>query len=411
MAATATEPEVTNMLDAYLYEGLRTPFGRHGGALAKVRPDDLLAGVIREVVKRSGIAAEQLEDVIIGCANQAGEDSRCVARHASLLAGLPVTVPGTVIQRNCGSGLGAVIAASHALSCGEGELMITGGVESMSRAAFVMSKAETAFSRDLRVFDSAVGTRFPNKVLEREFGDDSMPQTADNLANEHGISREACDQFAFASQQKYAKAAEQGYFDGEITPVTIPVRRGDPQVAASDEHPRPGTTLEALAGLRTLHAGGVTTAASASGINDGAVALMIGTRAAGERNGLTPKARVVASAVAGVPPRTMGYGPVPASEKALARAGLTIRDVDVIELNEAFAAQALACMKGLGIGFDDPRVNPNGGAIALGHPLGASGPRILLTAMRQLERTGGRYGLVTMCIGVGQGIAVIIERL
>lgn len=399
------------MLDAYLYDGLRTPFGRHGGGLAKVRPDDLLAGVIRGVMDRSGVAPEQIEDVVVGCANQAGEDSRCVARHASLLAGLPLEVGGTVIQRNCGSGLGAIIAASHALTAGEGELMVSGGVESMSRAAFVMSKAETAFSRNIQIYDSGVGARFPNKQIEKAFGSDSMPQTADNLAVEHDISREESDRFALRSQQNYAKAAAEGFFDDEIMPVTIPVRHGDPQTVAKDEHPRAGSTIESLSALKPLHEGGVTTAASSSGINDGAVAMIIGTKTAGRHTTREPIARIVASAVAGVAPRIMGYGPVPASEKALTRAGLGIKDMDVIEINEAFSAQVLACMKGLGIAYDDSRVNAHGGAIALGHPLGASGPRLLLTAARQLSLAGGRYGLITMCIGVGQGIAVIIERV
>lgn len=399
------------MLDAYIYEGLRTPFGRLGGGLAPVRPDQLLAGVIEEVVRRSVIKPDRLEDVVVGCANQAGEDSRCVARHAGLLAGLPIEVGGTVVQRNCGSGLGAVVAAAHAITCGEGDLMITGGVESMSRAPFVMGKAESAYSRDMRIFDSAVGARFPNKVIEERFGADSMPQTADNLAIEHQLTREQCDRFAFDSQRRCAQAAEIGYFEEEICPVVIPAKRGDPKVVSLDEHPRPDTSLESLAKLKPLAPGGVTTAASSSGINDGAVALLIGNRVAGEREGIRPMARIVASAVAGVPPRIMGYGPVPASLKALERAGLTMQDMDVIEINEAFAAQVLACMKGLGLALDDGRVNPNGGAIALGHPLGASGPRILLAATRQLMRTGGRYGLVTMCIGVGQGIAVVIERV
>ena len=399
------------MLDAYLYDGLRTPFGRHGGGLAKVRPDDLLAGVIKGVVDRSGVAPEHIEDVIVGCANQAGEDSRCVARHAGLLAGLPLEVGGTVIQRNCGSGLGAIVAAAHALTAGEGELMVSGGVESMSRAAFVMSKAETAFSRNIQIYDSGVGARFPNKQIEQAFGSDSMPQTADNLAVEHDISREESDRFALRSQQNYAKAAAEGFFDDEIMPVTIPVRHGDPQIVAKDEHPRAGSTNEALSALKPLHAGGVTTAASSSGINDGAVAMIIGTKSACRHTTREPIARIVASAVAGVAPRIMGYGPVPASEKALARAGLGIKDMDVIEINEAFSAQVLACMKGLGIAYDDSRVNAHGGAIALGHPLGASGPRLLLTAARQLSLSGGRYGLITMCIGVGQGIAVIIERV
>jgi acetyl-CoA C-acetyltransferase len=398
------------MLEAYVYDGVRTPFGRHGGGLAAVRPDDLLAGVIEAVVRRTAIQPERLEDIVVGCGNQAGEDSRCVARHAGLLAGLPIEVGGTVIQRNCGSGLGAIVSAAQAITCGEGDMMISGGVESMSRAPFVMGKAESAYSRDLRIFDSAVGARFPNKAIEETFGNDTMPQTADNLALEYQISREACDRFAFESQRKCAAAIEAGLFAEEIAPVTVPVRKGDPKVVSVDEHPR-ATTPEALAKLRPLHPGGVTTAGSSSGINDGAVALLIGNRAAGERAGLQPMVRVVASAVAGVAPRLMGYGPVPASEKALARAGLTIKEMDVIEINEAFAAQALACMQGLGVAFDDARVNPNGGAIALGHPLGASGPRILLTAARQLVRSNGRHALVTMCIGVGQGIAVVIERV
>lgn len=397
------------MLDAYLYDGLRTPFGRHGGGLAPVRPDDLLAAVIRDLAERNNGAVSKVEDVVVGCANQAGEDSRCVARHALLLAGLPVEVGGTVLQRNCGSGLGAIASASHAITAGEGDLLLSGGVESMSRAAFVMSKAESAYSRNIQIFDSGVGARFPNKVIEKTFGADSMPQTADNLAEEHQISREQCDRFALQSQQNYARAEAEGYFEGEIAPVKIPQRRGDPKIVSKDEHPRE-TTMEALQKLNAIHAGGVTTAGNASGINDGAVALLLGSRDAGEKLGLKSRARILSSAVAGVAPRIMGYGPVPASKKALERAGLTINDMDVIEVNEAFSAQVLACLAGLGVDFEDKRVNPNGGAIALGHPLGASGPRILLTAARQLERTGGRYGIVSMCIGVGQGIAVVIER-
>ncbi len=398
------------MLDAFVYNGLRTPFGRHAGALAKIRPDDLLAGVIRGVLDRSGFSPEQVEDVVVGCANQAGEDSRCVARHAALVAGLPIETAGTVLQRNCGSGLGAIVAASHALTCAEGEVIVSGGVESMSRAPFVMSKSETPFGRNVKIYDSAVGSRFPNSAIEREFGNDSMPQTADNLAREHGITREQCDQFAYASQQKCLAAKEAGILEQEILPVEVPVRKGEPVTVALDEQPRADTSREALAKLRALHEGGVTTAGNASGINDGAVAMVLATRGAGERTGAAPIARIVATGVAGVPPRIMGYGPVPASYKALERAGLSIGDMDVIEINEAFAAQVLACMKGLGIGFDDPRVNPNGGAIALGHPLGASGPRMLLSAAMQLARAQGRYALVTMCIGVGQGIAVVLER-
>ncbi|WP_099867571.1 acetyl-CoA C-acyltransferase [Pararhizobium haloflavum] len=398
------------MLDAYLYDGLRTPFGRHGGGLASVRPDDLLAGVIRDVMLRVPSARPRIEDIVVGCANQAGEDSRCVARHAGLLAGLPIEVGGTVVQRNCGSGLGAIASAAHAITAGEGEVMMSGGVESMSRAAFVMSKAETPFSRNVQIFDSGVGARFPNRKIEKTFGDDSMPQTADNLAECHSISRGDADRFALRSQENYARAAAAGYFDEEIAPVSIPQRKGDPKIVAKDEHPR-ATTFDALEGLKPLHAGGVTTAGSSSGINDGAVALLIGNREAEQKLERAPRARILATAVSGVAPKIMGYGPVPASTKALKRAGLAIGDMDVIEINEAFAAQVLACLKGLGVAADDSRVNPNGGAIALGHPLGASGPRIFLTAVRQLERTGGRYGLVSMCIGMGQGIAVVIERL
>lgn len=398
------------MLNAYLYDGLRTPFGRHAGALAKVRPDDLLAGVIREVMARSPFKPEQVEDLVVGCANQAGEDSRCVARHAGLLAGLPVETAGAVLQRNCGSGLQAIVSASHALSCGEGEVMVAGGVESMSRSVFVMSKAEAAFAREVKIFDSALGARFPNPRIEADFGADTMPETADNLAREFDISRDACDRFAEASQRKYAIARGEGFFAGEIAPVAVPAKKGETVAVTEDEHPRPETSADSLAKLRPLHRDGVTTAGNASGINDGAVAVVLATRKAGDAAGAKPMARIVASAVAGVPPRIMGYGPVPAAHKALERAGLALKDMDVIEINEAFAAQVLACLRGLALKFDDARVNPNGGAIAVGHPLGASGPRILLSAARELQRRGGRYALVSMCIGVGQGIAAIIER-
>lgn len=398
------------MLDAYLYDGVRTPFGKHAGSLSSIRPDDLLGATIRALIDRNPAATEHLEDVVVGCANQAGEDSRCVARHASLVAGLPVEIGGTVIQRNCGSGLGAIATAAQAITAGEGDLMLSGGVESMSRAAFVMSKADAAFSRNIQIFDSSVGARFPNKQIEKQFGSDTMPQTADNLAREYQITREESDRFALRSQENYARAAASGFFDGEIAPVHVPQRRGDPIRVDKDENPRP-TTMEALAKLKPLHEGGVTTAGSSSGINDGAVALIVGGREAGERLGKAPKVRILSSAVAGVEPRIMGFGPVPASKKALDRAGLTVKDMDVIEINEAFAAQVLACLRGLDIDFDDSRINPNGGSIALGHPLGASGPRLFLTAARQLEQSGGRYGLVSMCIGVGQGIAVVIERV
>ncbi len=399
------------MLDAYLYNGLRTPFGRHSGALARMRPDDMLAAVISAVVEESPFDAARIEDVVVGCANQAGEDSRCVARHAGLLAGLPIEVAGSVLQRNCGSGLNAIVMAAQAVTCGEGEVFLAGGVESMSRAPFVMNKAEMPFSRDGRVYDSTIGARFPNPRIEREFGADTMPETADNLARDYQITREACDLFAAASQQKYAAGKAAGFFDGEIRAVEVPGGRAGPVRVAEDEHPRPQTNLEALAKLRPLQEGGVTTAGNASGINDGAVAMIVASRKAGEAVGAKPLARIVASGVAGVPPRIMGIGPVEASKKALARAGLSLSDIDVIEINEAFAAQVLACLKGLGLPFDDSRVNMNGGAIAVGHPLGASGPRIALTAARQLERIGGRYALVTMCVGVGQGIAAILERV
>lgn len=399
------------MLEAFIYDGARTPFGRHAGALSKVRPDDLLGGVIKEAVARSGMKASEIDDVTVGCTNQAGEDARNVARHGLLLAGLPIETPGAVHNRLCGSGLDALIRSAHAISCGEAHVTIAGGVESMSRAPFVMAKSEAAFQRDFRMFDSTIGARFPNPKIEKMFGTDTMPETADNMARDYQIARDDCDVFAHASQQKYAKAKADGFFKGEIHPVTIVGTRGKPDtVIAEDEHPRPQTSLEDLKKLKPLFEGGVTTAGNASGINDGAAAVVIGSRKAGETAGKKPIARVIATAVAGVPPRVMGYGPVPASEKALARAGLTIKDMDIIEINEAFAAQVLGCLKGLGVPFVDKRVNPNGGAIAVGHPLGASGARLALTTARQLQRQGGKYALVSMCIGVGQGIAVILER-
>lgn len=399
------------MLDAYIYSGLRTPFGRNAGILASVRPDDLLGGVIRTVVNSSPFDQSAIDDVIVGCANQAGEDSRCVARHALLQAGLPIEVPGNVVQRNCGSGLGAIMSAAHAITCGEGNIMVAGGVESMTRAPFVVGKANQAFAKQMPVYESSLGARFPNPEIEKKYGSDTMPETADNLAQEFNLSRAQCDQFAYRSQQKYAAAKAEDYFSDEICSVTIPGSRKKPeQVVEDDEFPRPDTPLDKYAELRTLNKDGVTTPANASGINDGAVAMMIASKQAGEAVGAIPMARVVSSGVAGVEPRIMGYGPVPASEIALKRAGLTLDDMDVIEVNEAFAAQVLACLKGMGVAFDDSRVNPNGGAITIGHPLGASGPRIALTAARQLERVGGRYALISMCIGLGQGIAVVIER-
>ncbi|MAH84541.1 MAG: beta-ketoadipyl CoA thiolase [Rhodospirillaceae bacterium TMED8] len=400
------------MLDAYIYDGTRTPFGRNAGALARVRPDDMLAGVIRTLVKRSPFDSKNIEDVNVGCANQAGEDSRCVARHAALLAGLPIEVAGAVVQRNCGSGMSAMINAAHAITCGEGDVFVAGGVESMSRAPFVIGKSESAFSKSFNVFESSLGARFPNTRIEDEFGADTMPETSDNLAREFQLSRADCDAFAAASQAKYSAAKADGFFNSELTPVTFSGGRNKAEVTVDlDEHPRPGTDVETLGGMRSLFKDGVTTAGNASGINDGAAALIIASQAAGDKVNAKPMARIVSSAVAGVAPRIMGYGPVPASKKALTRAGLTIDNMDVIELNEAFAAQSLACMKGLDLAFDDSRVNPNGGAIAVGHPLGASGARLALTATRQLQRTGGRYALITMCIGVGQGIASVLERV
>ncbi|MBV9859911.1 MAG: 3-oxoadipyl-CoA thiolase [Alphaproteobacteria bacterium] len=399
------------MLDAYIYTGLRTPFGRHAGSLAKMRPDDMLASVIAAVVEKSGFDAARIEDVVVGCANQAGEDSRCVARHAALVAGLPIEIPGSVLQRNCGSGLNAIANAAQAITCGEGDIMLAGGVESMSRAPFVMGKAESPFSREARVFDSTIGARFPNPKVEGRYGGDTMPETADNLARDYQITREEADTFAAASQRKYAAAKADGFYTGEIIPIEVPGGRAGPVQVAEDEHPRPQTDLAALAKLKPLNSGGVTTAGNASGINDGAVAMIVASRKAGEAAGAEPIVRVVSSAVAGVPPRIMGYGPVPAAQKALERAGITIKDADVIEINEAFAAQVLACLRGLEVPFDDSRVNPNGGAIAIGHPLGASGPRIALTAARQLQRASGKYALVAMCVGVGQGIATVLERV
>jgi 3-oxoadipyl-CoA thiolase len=399
------------MLDAYVYDGLRTPIGRHAGALAPVRPDDLLAGVIKTLVARNPFKPQDYEDAVIGCTNQAGEDARNVARHAALLAGLPIEAGGLTVNRLCGSGLAALLDTARAASCGQGALFVAGGVESMSRAPFVFGKAESPYSRDARVFDSTIGARFPNPRVYAAFGQDTMAETADNVAREHGIDRESSDRFALASQQKYARAKAEGFYDQELAPVSIAGgRKGAATMVDQDEHPRPNTTLERLLELKTLNKDGVTTAGNASGINDGAAALVVGTRAAGEKAGATPLARIVSAAVAGVAPRVMGLGPVTSSQKALARAGLALKDMDVIELNEAFASQVLGCLKLMGLAFDDARVNPNGGAIAIGHPLGASGARLALTAIRQLQRSRGRYALVTMCIGVGQGIACVIER-
>ena len=400
------------MLDAYIYDGLRSPFGRHAGCLAAVRADDLAAEVIRALLERSPFAPGQVEDVLFGSTNQAGEDSRNVARFAALLAGLPVTVPGQTVNRLCASGLAATLDAARAVTCGEGELFVTGGVENMTRAPFVLGKAPSPYSREAKIFDTTIGTRFPNPRMTSAYGDYAMPETGDNVAREFGISREEGDIFAAASQDRYAAAKSAGFYQEEILPITVPTgRKTPPVVVAEDEHPRPGTTLEALAKLRPLYEGGVVTAGNASGINDGAAALLVGSQALGRRAGAKPLVRILSGAAAGVEPRIMGVGPVEAIRKALQRANLTLADMDIIEINEAFAVQVLGCLKLLGIAFDDSRVNPNGGAIAIGHPLGASGARLALTVSRELQRRQGRYAVVSLCIGVGQGLAVVLERV
>ncbi len=400
------------MLEAYIYDGIRTPFGRQDGALSGVRPDNMLGDVIKTVVTRSGFAPASIDDVNIGCVSQAGEDSRNVGRHAMLLAGLPIEVPANTVNRLCGSGMNALISAAHAITCGEADVVVAGGVESMTRAPFVVGRTEGAFPKRIESYVASLGARFPNPRIESDFGDDTMPQTADNLAREFQVTREACDVYALASQQKYEAARAAGFFKDEILAVSIPPakRGGEPGSIGADEHPRPQTDMAGLAKLRPIFKDGVTTAGNASGINDGAAALIVASRDAGDKAGAKPRARIISTAVAGVAPRIMGFGPVPAAKKALERAGLDLKDMDVIEINEAFAAQVLACCKGLDISADDKRLNPNGGAIAVGHPLGASGSRIAITAVRQLERTGGKYALISMCIGVGQGIAMVIER-
>ncbi len=397
---------------AFICDALRTPFGRYAGALAPVRPDDLLAVPIRALAERNAnLNWAELDDALMGCANQAGEDNRNVARMATLLAGLPVLVPGGTINRLCGSGMDAVGTAARAIRSGDASLMLAGGVESMSRAPFVMGKADTAFSRNAAIYDTTIGWRFVNRLMKAKYGVDSMPETAENVADQFKVSREDQDLFAMASQEKTAAAQKAGYFDSEIAVVSIAQKKGDPLIVSRDEHPRQ-TSLEALAKLKgVVREGGSVTAGNASGVNDGAVAMLLANEAAAKRHGLTPRARVVAMATAGVEPRIMGIGPAPATQKVLALAGLTIDQMDVIELNEAFAAQGLAVTRMLGLADNDPRVNPNGGAIALGHPLGASGARLVMTAVHQLHATGGRYALCTMCIGVGQGIAMIVERV
>lgn len=400
------------MLNAYIYDGLRSPFGRHAGELASIRPDDLAATVIQKLLEKTGVPGADIEDVILGDTNQAGEDSRNVARNALLLAGLPVTVPGQTVNRLCASGLGAVIDSARAITCGEGELYIAGGVESMSRAPFVMGKAESAYSRDAKIYDTTIGSRFPNKKIIAQYGGHSMPETGDNVAADFGISREQADLFAAQSQAKYQKAKEEGFFADEITPIEVfQGKKLPPKLVSEDEHPRPSSTVEALTKLKPLFEGGVVTAGNASGINDGAAALLIGSEAAGQKYGLKPMAKILSAAAAGIEPRIMGAGPIEAIKKAVARAGLTLDDMDIIEINEAFASQVLSCLKGLNVDFNDPRVNPNGGAIAVGHPLGASGARLSLTVARELIRHKKKYAVVSLCIGVGQGLAMVIENV
>jgi len=400
------------MTQAFICDAIRTPFGRYGGALSSVRTDDLGAVPLRALMARNpNVDWTAVTDVLYGCANQAGEDNRNVARMSLLLAGLPKDVPGATINRLCGSGMDAVGSAARAIKAGEAQLMIAGGVESMSRAPFVMPKAESAFSRANAVYDTTIGWRFVNRLMKELYGTDSMPETAENVAADYRIEREAQDRMALASQQKAVAAQNSGFFDAEITPVAIAQKKGDPIVVSKDEHPRE-TSLEALAKLKgVVKPDGSVTAGNASGVNDGSCALLLASEAAAARHGLTPRARVVGMATAGVAPRVMGIGPAPATRRVLELTGLALAQMDVIELNEAFAAQGLAVLRDLGLHDDDPRVNPNGGAIALGHPLGASGARLVTTAVNQLHRIRGRYALCTMCIGVGQGIALVIERV
>ncbi|WP_430470419.1 3-oxoadipyl-CoA thiolase [Thalassospira lucentensis] len=401
------------MADAYICDYIRTPIGRFGGSLSQVRADDLGAIPLKALMDRNpGVDFGAVEDIIFGCANQAGEDNRNVARMSALLAGLPETVTGTTVNRLCGSGMDAIIIAARAIKAGEADLMIAGGVESMSRAPFVMPKATSAFSRNAEIYDTTIGWRFVNPVMKKQYGVESMPETGENVAEDFNISREDQDAFAARSQDKAVAAQENGILGEEITPVTIPQRKADPVIVDKDEHPRPGTTAEKLSKLPTpFREGGSVTAGNASGVNDGAAALIIASEAAVKKYGLTPIAKVVGGATAGVAPRIMGFGPAPASKKLLTRLGWSTEQLDVIELNEAFASQGLATLRDLGIADDDARVNPNGGAIALGHPLGMSGARIAGTAAFQLKRTGGKYALATMCIGVGQGIAIALEAV
>ncbi|HEX5394390.1 MAG TPA: 3-oxoadipyl-CoA thiolase [Rhodocyclaceae bacterium] len=397
----------------YICDAIRTPFGRYGGTLSSVRADDLAALPIKALMQRNpSVDWCQVDDVIYGCANQAGEDNRNVARMAALLAGLPVEVPGSTVNRLCGSSMDAIGIAARGIKAGELDLVIAGGVESMSRAPFVMGKADSAFSRSAKIEDTTIGWRFVNPLMKAQHGVDSMPETAENVVEEFKVSRADQDAFALRSQQRWAAADARGFFDKEIEPVTLPQKKGDPKVFSKDEHPRPDTTLETLTKLKgVVKPDGSVTAGNASGVNDGACALLLASEEAVKRYGLKPRAKVLGTAAAGVPPRIMGIGPAPATRKVLELTGLALSQMDVIELNEAFAAQGLAVTRDLGLADDDARVNPNGGAIAIGHPLGASGARLVTTALNHLESTGGRYGLCTMCIGVGQGIALVIERV
>jgi len=399
--------------EVFLCDAVRTPFGRYGGALSSIRADDLAAIPIRALTARNpNVDWSAIDDVILGCANQAGEDNRNVGRMALLLAGLPEVVPGTTINRLCGSSLDAIATAARAIKSGESDLVIAGGVESMSRAPFVLGKAETAFSRTPEIYDTTIGWRFVNPIMQKHFGIDSMPETAENVAEQYRVNREDQDAFALRSHQRWARAYDGKFFEGQVVSVEVPQKKGEPKIVAMDEHPRRDTTLEALAGLRTVvKANGTVTAGNAAGINDGAGVVLLASKHAIIKHQLKPRTRVVAAAVAGVAPRIMGIAPVPATQKVLGKAGLKLSQIDVIELNEAFAAQALAVTRELGLPDDAAHVNPNGGAIAIGHPLGASGARLTTTAVNQLERIQGRYALCTMCIGVGQGIALILERV
>ena len=401
------------MLDAYLYDGIRSPIGRHAGKLAPMRPDDLAGAVIAEVVERNGVKPEDIADVVLGCVTQAGEDCRNVARFAALMAGLPPTTPGVTVNRLCASGLQAVTDAARAITAGEGELYIAGGVESMSRAPYVFAKSETPYGRDVKLYDATIGSRFTNPKFRKLFGDHQMPETGDNVAREFQISREQADDFALASQKKYARAEAEGFYKGEIMAISLPSKKKDapPARVDVDEHPRRDSSMESLARLKPLYEGGVVTAGNASGVNDGAAALVVASRKWGEKNGKKPMARILAAASAAVEPRIMGVGPAYAIPKALERAGRTLKDMDVIEINEAFASQVLACLRLMNVDFKDARVNPNGGAIAIGHPLGCSGARLALTVARELQQSGASYAAVSLCIGVGQGLAVILERV